>query len=113
MNILEKLGINGLSTYCANDLLMPHNTEIVCLAEEVDILQDNSNEMLEWLIKDLLIQDIMGGLLPDAWRGETEKKFGKEVADWIEYMKPLQIEIVEKATGKSWEEIKSLLQKDI
>jgi hypothetical protein len=66
-------------------------------------------EMLDWMIRDLLIQDIMDGVLPDGWREKTEKKFGKEVADWIETMKPKQKEIIENATGKTWEEIKQLL----
>ena len=66
-------------------------------------------EMLDWMIRDLIIQDIMAGVLPNGLREKTEEKFGKEVADWIEVMKPKQKEVIEKATGKSWEEIKQLL----
>ena len=73
-------------------------------------LEKQRNGMLEWLIRDLHVQDLMNISGEKTGMEIIREKYGDEIGDHLETMYQIQKELIENSIEKTWEEVKELLK---
>lgn len=99
MGIIEKLGITQIERRYVGDYDVSEGYIAVCRDESVEELERQRDEMLEALID---IVSKFQRIVP------TKTKYVQEYQDEFLANYDIQIKAIEKATGKTWEEIKEL-----
>ena len=97
-NIIEKLGIKPIGTMGA--VMGGFGSMALIKLSEVRELEQQRNEMLEALIMD----EVGIILLKAVTKEKTRTYYNIDDA----FINSKRLEIIERATGKSWEEIKEL-----
>ncbi len=96
MSIIEKLGVTPVHSFPVATII--GNEINVSLSVDVKKKEKIFNEMLEALIDSVVIAV------------DIERALGNGLSEFVEDMKTdKRVLAIEKATGKSWEEIKELL----
>ena len=102
MNIIDKLEIKPIERYDINDMAFNNAIDMVCLESEAAELEQQRNEMLEeWIEEWQFIEHFLAchaDLLPPC------------IYDDFLIRQHVIEKIIEKATDKTWEEIKDLIK---